>query len=626
MPDRYIESHIRRIPLFQNLTYDQLKLIASAFVLSRYEQGEIIFSEGDPTQGLMMFVSGQAVLMRRTPAGQNQVLGHISAGQFISQQALFADGVETATLQVAQTASVLVLSRLRLRRLLANHNELKIALNWSQHSPSDARPLRFQTQRDDEEVILYTRRHWWAYVRLSWLALLAMGLLWVLAAVVQQPFWTIALFVMSLMFPGLILIYLYLEWRNDAVIITDQRVIRVTHTILTFSQEISEVSINSIHEANAEIPGHDPFARLFRYGSIELKTAGQAGNIILDFMHDPEHIQEIILEDQRQFEQRQAARQRSTMRAELERWLNDEPLPESSEPGRSGQLEEDRLRSRPNGGLSLRTKYVDENGGIIYRKHLFVWFKGVLLPTLLMLTSVVLVFIGGLIPFMQELGLLLSWALSIFGLVVGALWFYWADWDWRNDLYIIGDSTITMIHRRPLWLQSENDQVLLERVDNVVSESSGIFNRLMNFGDVRISLVGADQHKVFDDVPEPLEIQAEITRRQARLRQQKDEHAARQQREMIGEYLSLYHDMQEDAPAAGQPTAPTPEEANPTLPVRPAAVSDRSRPPGVPRRHMSGVQTPSMSPGRPYDPASAPQPDQQTRPRPPHIPRSRNQG
>ena len=64
------------------------------------------------------------------------------------------------------------------------------------------------------------------------------------------------------------------------------------------------------------------------------------------------------------------------------------------------------------------------------------------------------------------------------------------DWDWRNDLYIISDDTITLVHKRPFFLQSLRDQILVERIDNVESVTRGIVAALLKYGDVRMSLGG----------------------------------------------------------------------------------------------------------------------------------------
>jgi hypothetical protein len=180
-----------------------------------------------------------------------------------------------------------------------------------------------------------------------------------------------------------------------------------------------------------------------------------------------------------------------------------------------------------------------------------------------------------------------SVSLAFFIVLVGAVWFYLADWDWRHDIYIVGDETITLIHQRPLWLQNQNDKILLSQVNNVVSVTSGFFSTLFDIGDVRISLVGTDQAsvKVFQGVQNPREVQAEISRRQVRARALKEQTEADRQRQMIGDYLSVYHeniapklDAAQSAPPVPQPP-PSPPESEPP----PPPLQDGTRPPGIPR-------------------------------------------
>ena len=171
----------------------------------------------------------------------------------------------------------------------------------------------------------------------------------------------------------------------------------------------------------------------------------------------------------------------------------------------------------------------------------------------------------------------------------------------------------------------------MERVDNVVSESSGLFASLFSYGNVRVSLIGADEHKMFHNVSKPQVIQQEISRRQQRVKQAKSADDARQQREIIGEYLNVFNERLQDQGQANsspnnqaQPyttsiegqysnshpgTTTTP--VNNTIPGRPTQPDvqvrafgnrDRNRPPGIPRKQLPAK--PSMTPGVPYDPES----------------------
>ena len=112
----------------------------------------------------------------------------------------------------------------------------------------------------------------------------------------------------------------------------------------------------------------------------------------------------------------------------------------------------------------------------------------------------------------------------------------------------------------------------------------GLFQSLLNYGNVRISLIGGDvgDSKTFYGVPHPQEVQAEITRRQARVRNRGKEDAERQRKGEIAEYLKVYHETVggEQPGAQPQPQQPYTQQ---TPPPQPRAPQDRMRPPGIPK-------------------------------------------
>lgn len=634
MQANYLETYIRQIPLFANLNSAQLQLMSQAFEVRSYRVGEDIFREGMPAEGLLMFISGQAIMLQTDAVGNLQPIATVIANQTINQEALFADAVQSTTLRVQRPVQALKLTRNKFMTLLAHHPELKAPLGMSSKDTSHhAHEVHFKGQRENEEVLVYTRRHWWAFARMAWFPLIIMITMWFVAIAISNSLVSTLLFISSILFPGLLLLYFYVEWRNDAVIVTNQRVIRIWRTILTLNTQVSEVGIQSVHEVNSEIPSYDPFARIFNYGTIELKTAGDAGNLQLDLIHDPDQFQQIIIEDRQRYEERQAQQHQNAVRAELDNWLagdtpnriNQSPNTESNAP--SGQ-------PKPKDGNYgyLRTRIEMTNGDIIYRKHVIFWLQKTIIPILLMIFS-----IGELLlSLLANVGII-GVPVGIVLFMIGAVAYFWIDWDWRNDYYVVSDDTITLIHQRPFFLQSLRDQILMERVDNVVSESTGLFATLFRFGDVRVSLIGADGHKMFHKVPRPQEIQQEISRRQQRVKQQKSAAEARQQREIIGEYLNVFNDKLQEQGYVNSPanmpqsqsntytvegqfsnshpgTSTTPNYTSipgrpntNNVPLRASGNQDRNRPPGVPRKGTSETPSkPSMTPGRPYTPDTLP--------------------
>jgi len=85
MPDRFVLSQIRALPLFERLSQPQLDLIADAFQTVRYEPGVVVFQQGQPSPGLMLIVSGSGLLTRVNPSGFEETGGRIAAGAYINR-------------------------------------------------------------------------------------------------------------------------------------------------------------------------------------------------------------------------------------------------------------------------------------------------------------------------------------------------------------------------------------------------------------------------------------------------------------------------------------------------------------------------------------------------------------
>ena len=409
----------------------------------------------------------------------------------------------------------------------------------------DSRQLRFDEQRENEEVLILTRCHWWAFARTAWLPLLAMIAIWVAAALIETPLGRGLMFLLSLLLPGLALLYFYREWRNDAVIVTDQRIIHISRAILTMRRQITEINLESVHEINFEIPPSNPFARLFSYGTVIIKTAGAQGNLELDLIPKPKQFQQLVLEERQHYESRQAEQRHELLRAELQGWMAGETADHGHQPDTA---QPPQPKPGTNSYLSARIEMT--NGDIVYRKHLSVWAQHTIIPMALMVFSLILLLLT--FTLVSENMRVLTFPLGLVTLLIGGVAYYWVDWDWRNDYYVISDDTITLVHQRPLFLQNLRDQILLERIDNVESASNGFWAAMMKYGDVRMSLVGADEHKMFHRVPNPQEIQQEISRRRHNIARRRSRDEAWQQRQILGEYLDALN---------GQPAAPEQDES-----------------------------------------------------------------
>jgi hypothetical protein len=466
--------------------------------------------------------------------------------------------------------------------------------------------ILFKSQRPNETVLLETRRHWWSWVRWMLIPLGLMVGLWVLSAIIAPlaPF----LILMSLIFPTTIGLYLYADWSNDSIFVTDQRIVRETNDILRFSRQVSEIPITSIQEINADVPNWDFFALAFRYGMIDLKTSGQAGDVKLTMIPNPEGVQSLIINNSRTQQQRLTQQQQDAMRQNVQGWIQQGNAPT---PFGDNALKVNNNDMQKNPWSPFVAFYSDGMGGVVYRKHWLVWLQHVFISLCLIFGGLIVFFVLALANW-GMIGLLVGFGMML----VGGVWFLWSDWDWRNDLMTVTDTTVTIEHQRPLWLQNEKDVILLKRVDNIIAESRGFFNQIVNKGTLRFALIGGDTYKQFTDVARPLDIQAELTRRQGIVKRSQADEQNAQQQQLIGQYISMYHEMTGSQNPQGQvPQQPTytqnpsyaPQQGYAQNPQQPVYTQNPQQgyapnPQASNRPPMLPQQRPSLSQGRPYAP------------------------
>ncbi len=596
MADRFVIANARRLPLFARLDAQQMDWVASVTQVLRFEPGEELFRQGEIAQGMLMVISGSGLLVQRGADGIERPFGKVSAGEFINDTALFNEITTQATLRAAESTIALFLARQQMRNLLAHNPEIKNNLNIPGLPKLQTQQVQqFHNQRENENTLLKTRRHIGAFLTKA----IGIGVLilaiWFVAAtfaglVPGFPALLLALPATALL--GLLIAYYYAEWANDELIITDRRVVNIQRTILNFQTHVNEIPLDAIHEVNVKLPALTDIAgRLLGYGSIIIKTSGDNNNIRLDEIPNPKDVQQAIFTHREKYQQAKLEENRNAMRGQLVANViggdptAGTPVDTGAPPG---------VTNRP--GL-FTIEYTNEKGETVYRKHLLVLLAH-LIPSILLFMGGATLLLVGVVSFIIPLGIMF----------LAGLWFYTADWDWRNDMYIIGDQTVTIIHRRPMFLQDQKDQILLAQVDNVVSNTQGFMNSIFQIGEVKLLLTGTDEKnaKRFTSVYAPQRIQQEISRRQDRAAALKQQQDAQRQQQAIIDYLSVYHETVGTQPPApngsGQgltPAQPANNYSSQTAPTafglqsgsysaeddipQPPRVRDRSRPPGIPR-------------------------------------------
>lgn len=606
MLDPQLLATLGSLPLFAGLPPAQLERLARITRVSRYDPGAVVFRQWEVARGFYMLLSGRGQLIQQGADGGQRLLAEVVPNQYFNEAALVAELVEQATFLITAPALVLHIARPDYLTNIgptlpmiqnqvpqpagfvppAGRHDVPVPPSPAPQSPA----LRPQAGRmtpaaaahsnwnapkwlnPGETILLRTRRHWWAAFRNIWLPLLLFAGMFIAGLLIPNATAKIFLFLLAFIIPGSLIVYFILDWRNDWLVITDERVLRVEQVMARFSLQTNEVGLLSVQGVSASLPTGDPMSRLLRYGNVMINTAGSAGNISMDFVPNPAHIKDYI------FRQREIK-----LRAAQNGGNNPSQTPDSqggqiAEPDTFPSDEIGRRSAASSGGGLFTMRYISAKGDIVYRRHIIIWARKIFWPLMAMILCIILLLFGGRIEAIRDTGLIAQ-AIAMGGIAVSFVWLYMADWDWRHDLYIIGDDVVTILHRSPFLLQFREDQVLIQRIHNIEAETTGLLRSLLDYGDVRVLLLGDDHPKVFRDVPGPVGVREEISRRQreaaeaARLedeQRQLDAVVARMQHQGMIPAVNneVLPNPSQLEPAAGQ-AAPRPEYRPPVQPQRP---------------------------------------------------------
>lgn len=163
----------------------------------------------------------------------------------------------------------------------------------------------FKGRREDEEIVLFLRRHWLILVfKLipAFFFLLILLVVFLLKANLlvffnlEKEIFNLALASLGMFF----WIWLFVSWIDyylDVWIVSSQRVINIEQLGL-FRRSISELELGKIQDVTSEVTGVVP--TLFDYGYVYIQTAGEKERFVFQQVLGPARVKNIIMQLQKE--------------------------------------------------------------------------------------------------------------------------------------------------------------------------------------------------------------------------------------------------------------------------------------------------------------------------------------
>lgn len=109
---------LRRLPFFRRLSPALRARVAEVARLRSYERGDLIFSEGDPSDAFMTIVEGRVKVFKSTPAGKEIILEIFGGGDPLGAVAVYEGAPFMASATALEPSQVLRIEQAAFFRLL----------------------------------------------------------------------------------------------------------------------------------------------------------------------------------------------------------------------------------------------------------------------------------------------------------------------------------------------------------------------------------------------------------------------------------------------------------------------------------------------------------------------------
>ncbi|MDX1520883.1 MAG: cyclic nucleotide-binding domain-containing protein [Anaerolineae bacterium] len=518
--------------------------------------GHQIIKQGEIADNFFIIMSGQLRSVDVSDPANPKLLNYLTRGAIVGTRGLLDnDKIRPLSVEVVTPAKIARFDEATWNWLMSvNPNCRPLFENLEQTRQAQAE-MDFPGRQKDEVVVVATKRHFVAFIATLPLPLtLLIGpLVFFLVAELLQFQWldiltgalTLFAIVPFIVVALLLIVYNYFDWRNDDLIVTTKRVIHIER-ILFYGEQRRDAPLARVQDVTTL---SDIFDLIFDSDSVRITTAG-VGSIEIHHIRKADQVRKAILEQAERAKARVAEADVTDLQHRIAKQLNwDDRLPQhvmsqaEQEWIDPNQQKTTQHYTRIIDYFIPRVKEVDKIGDsivITWRKHRYILFIHIIIPTLILLAAVYLLFIVG---WFFPVNILVGVAF------LGSLfWYIWVYDDWHKDLYQVTDTSIIDIEAAAFRLRKSRRDASFDNIQNVYTEVPNLFYKVLNMGHVIIETAGSEETFTFRNVFNPGAVHKEIFNRwsiyQQREREKNRDATTRQVMEVLKEYHRLSQKIQ----------------------------------------------------------------------------------
>lgn len=517
---------LKESALFQELPDEALAEIAERLHDYHLAAGKLLYAAGDRAENLYLLYGGQLLSAAPEETGQPTTL---EDGDVFGERALLERSPRQFTVSAAADCHLLYLPRADLAWLLEQFPQIEDKLEHLSAGDELRREVEFEWLRPGEQVHFVARKHgahlWFRWARAIFVAILAM--LAFLRAI-QGPAETQSTWLAAggggLLLAVIMVLWEYLDWRNDFYILTNLRVVWLEQVLLRSSSR-KEAPLESIQSINTHT---NLLGRWLGFGDVVVRT--YTGTVLMPVVANPHSTKQLLEEYVARHRKQEREEQHDTIRQAVRASLGHE-----DEGQAASDLSTPLEMVDTTGRFRLFKTRTVEPDGITYHKHWFVLFGSLLAPAFFLVAVIyLLTTLNGGLP--QDGA---NWLLALVGISVPIGIFLYRLLDWQNDIYRVTSESLIDSEKKPLGSEVTKT-ASLSNVLSLENHKVGLIGLILNFGVVRINV--GDSSLEFVDVHNPALVQQDIFLRMQALKQKLEASQAEEDRQRMTQWLRVYNE------------------------------------------------------------------------------------
>lgn len=152
------KSCVALVPIFNHLEKEQMEEIGAAIRPLSFCKGEVIYSQGDPSDSLYIVSKGRIRIYRLSESGKEQLLRILDPGDFTGELALFSESLHESCASAMTDVELCTVKRSDLQSLLLKYPSisLKLMAEFSRRlEQSERQTTSFATEKAETRLALF---------------------------------------------------------------------------------------------------------------------------------------------------------------------------------------------------------------------------------------------------------------------------------------------------------------------------------------------------------------------------------------------------------------------------------------------------------------------------------------